>query len=245
MAIADMVPGSTATDATAVHDRYGAAGLPRGLRINRHTGVISGTPSPATATANSTTVTVTVTDVVGNPPADVSITFPAVAKGDQILAGFAYTPATVTFGDSPPRLIIPPGALGALSYSATPADVCTVDETSGALTLAGAGECVVTATAAETAEYDETTATTTVTVLKQVLTGFGYRPDTVTFGNPAPMLTRPHRGAGPPVVRGDARDGVHGRRDERRVDVGRGGRLRRHRHPQRGERHHHRHRAEG
>ena len=42
--------------------------------------------------------------------------------------------------------------------------MCTVDETSGALTIVGAGECVVTATAASTANYNEATAEFTVTV---------------------------------------------------------------------------------
>ena len=44
-----------------------------------------------------------------------------------------------------------------LSYSATPASVCSVGA-SGALTLEGAGECVITATAAGTDDYNEATA---------------------------------------------------------------------------------------
>ena len=186
VAIADMVPSTSATDI----DGYSATGLPSGLRIDRTTGVISGTPD--TADVNPTTATVTVTDTAGNP-ADVSITFPAVAKPDQALTGFGYTPATVTFGDLAPTVTPPIGALGTLSYSAEPATVCTVHETSGALTLVGSGECVVTATAAGTPTYSETTATTTVTVLgvDQALTGFGYTPATVRFAGPAPTVTPP------------------------------------------------------
>ena len=54
--------------------------------------------------------------------------------------------------------------MGALSYATGDADVCTVDAATGALTLVGAGECVITATAAGTDDYDEATATFTVDV---------------------------------------------------------------------------------
>ena len=42
--------------------------------------------------------------------------------------------------------------------------MCTVDAGSGALTLAGMGDCVVIATAAGTANYNQATAPFTVTV---------------------------------------------------------------------------------
>ena len=89
----------------------------------------------------------TVTDTAGNT-ATVSIAFPAVAKGDQTLTGFAYSPATVTYGDTVPAVTAPGGVQTTLSYSATPATVCTVDASTGALTLVGVGDCVITATAA-------------------------------------------------------------------------------------------------
>ena len=44
---------------------YSATGLPPGLRIDRTTGVIRGTPN--TANAGTTSFTVTVTDTAGNP----------------------------------------------------------------------------------------------------------------------------------------------------------------------------------
>ena len=105
----------------------------------------------------------TVTDTAGNTDT-VDITFPAVAKGDQTLTGFAYSPATVTYGDTVPAVTAPGGVQTTLSYSATPATVCTVDASTGALTLAGLGECVITATAAGAANYNEATAAFTVTV---------------------------------------------------------------------------------
>ena len=57
---------------------------------------------------NTADATVTVTDRAGNP-ATVSITFPAVARGNQTLTGFAYSSATVTYGDDAPTVTAPTG----------------------------------------------------------------------------------------------------------------------------------------
>ena len=157
MAVGAMTPSTTDTDIAS----YGATGLPPGLGIDTGTGVISGTPD--TADASTARATVTVTDTAGNT-ATVSIAFPAVAKGDQTLTGFAYSPATVTYGDTAPAVTAPGGVQTTLSYSATPATVCTVDASTGALTLVGVGECAVTATAAGATDYNEATAAFTVTV---------------------------------------------------------------------------------
>ena len=157
VAVGAMTPSTTDPDIAS----YGATGLPSGLGIDTGTGVIDGTPD--TADANTADATVTVTDTAGNT-VDVPITFPAVAKGDQTLTGFAYSPATVTYGDTAPAVTAPGGVQTTLSYSATPATVCTVDASSGALTLAGVGECVITATAAPSDDYNQGTATYTVTV---------------------------------------------------------------------------------
>ena len=142
-------------------DEYTATGLPPGLSIAAATGVIDGTPD--TAEANTADATVTVSDTAGNT-AEVSIAFPAVAKGDQTLTGFQYSASSVTFGSTAPTVTAPGGVVTTLSYSATPSTVCSVDSTTGALTLAGVGSCVITATAAGTDDYDEITAMFTVTV---------------------------------------------------------------------------------
>ena len=141
---------------------YAAAGLPPGLMIDDVTGVISGTPTKAGAA--TATVTVTVTDDAGNA-ADVSTTFPAVAKGDQTLTGFAYSARSVAAGGAVPTVTPPNGAMTAVSYSASPATVCTVNAGTGALTLVGAGVCTITATAASDDEYNAATATFSVTVV--------------------------------------------------------------------------------
>ena len=158
VAVSAMTPSTTDTDIAS----YGATGLPPGLGIDSTApGAISGTPG--TADANTASATVTVTDTAGNP-ATVSIAFPAVARGNQTLTGFAYSPATVTYGDTAPAVTAPGGVQTTLSYSATPSDVCTVDASTGALTPVEVGACVITATAAGTADWNQATATFTVTV---------------------------------------------------------------------------------
>ena len=140
---------------------YDATGLPSGLEINDATGVIGGTPDAANSSAE--TATVTVSDTAGNTDT-VDIVFPAVDKGEQTLTGFEYSAASVAFNATAPTLTAPSGAQTALSYSADPSAVCTVDPSTGALTILGVGECVVTVTAAGTADWNAATDTFTVTV---------------------------------------------------------------------------------
>ena len=140
---------------------YGATDLPSGLGIAAATGVISGTPDAVSS--STATATVTVSDAAGNT-ATVDIAFPAVAKGDQSLSGFAYSASAVTFGAAAPTVTAPTGAQTSLGYSATPSSVCTVNASTGVLTLVGVGDCVVTATAASDATWNEARATFTVTV---------------------------------------------------------------------------------
>ena len=143
---------------------YSATGLPAGLSIDTTTGSISGTPT--TADASTASVTVTVSDTAGNT-ATVDVTFPAVAKGDQTLTGFAYSSGSITFGDTAPTVTAPTGAETTLSYAATPSTVCTVNSASGALTILTAGSCEVTVSAASNANWNEANASFTVVVQSQ------------------------------------------------------------------------------
>ena len=105
----------------------------------------------------------TVSDTAGNADT-VAIAFPAVEKGDQALAGFQYDATSVKYGGAAPAVTGPTGAKGALSYSARPDTVSTVNAGTGALTIIGVGRCEVTVTAAGTADYNEATDTFTVEV---------------------------------------------------------------------------------
>ena len=140
---------------------YSVEALPSGLAIDDATGAITGTPD--TADANPTTATVTVADTADNP-ATVDLTFPAVAKGTQTLTGFQYSVGSATLGSTPPTVTAPSGAQTALSYAADPPTVCSVNQTSGALTILGAGDCVITVTAVGTGDWNQATATFTVVV---------------------------------------------------------------------------------
>ena len=123
---------------------------------------------------HETVVVTGTTAVLGltvSPDAGLTVTIvdnddaPTVTKRDQTLTGFSYSPAAVTIGDTAPTVTAPSGAQTTLSYSATPSTVCTVDSSTGALTLVGVGSCVITATAASSDDYNEATATYTVTAL--------------------------------------------------------------------------------
>ena len=158
--VGEAITAMSPSDGSGVR-RHTATGLPSGLSIHWRTGVIDGTPD--TADANTAEATVTVSDIADNTDT-VSITFPLVAKGDQTLAGFRYSSSTVTFGATAPTVTAPGGVETTLSYSATPSTVCTVSSSTGALTLVGVGSCDIEAKAASTGDYNEATATFTVTI---------------------------------------------------------------------------------
>ena len=88
------------TDIAAANGYAATASLPPGLALDVDSGVISGTPSAHNSAA--VTATVTVTDRAGNS-AEVAIDFPAVGKGTQDLAGFAYSPASCQRTPTRPR----------------------------------------------------------------------------------------------------------------------------------------------
>ena len=127
---------------------------------------------------------------------EASVTFKVtVNQAGQTLRGFTYNGsdrATVTYGDDPLELTPLTGAVGAVTYSATPAPVCTVDSDSGALTIVGGGTCAIMAEAAGDANYEAASVTFNLTVAKadQTLEGFAYSASQVNFGT-TPTVTAP------------------------------------------------------
>ena len=83
-----------------------------------------------------------------------------------MLSGFSYSSSSVTYGDGSPAVVAPTGAQTPVTYAAAPTDVCTVNPDTGALTIVGLGNCVVTASAAGDANYE---AAAEVTFTVQVL----------------------------------------------------------------------------
>ena len=137
-----------------------ASTLPDGLSLDGGNGSITGTPT--TASAGQTT-TIVVTDAADNHQ-QVVVVFPEVAKGYQSLDDFAYNPSSIVFGDPAPALVAPLGAQDTLSYASDTQSVCTVQASTGALTIITDGTCTIELTAAATDDYEEATAQASVTV---------------------------------------------------------------------------------
>ena len=114
MAIGAMTPSTSATDIAS----YRATGLPVGAehrrrhrRHQRHPGHRRRQPRERHGDG----------DRHGRQPRRRIDHLPhVVAKGDQTLTGFSYSPATVTFGSAAPTLTAPTGVRTTLSFSATP-----------------------------------------------------------------------------------------------------------------------------
>ena len=156
--ITPMTPVTTHGDIA----HWEAEDLPSGLAIDPDDGIISGAPDAVSSVGQS--VTVTLRDVAGNT-ATATVAFPLVAKGEQDLSGFAYTPNQVLAdGGASPALTAPtPAEDAALSYSAEPSGLCTVGQADGTLShVDGIGVCTVTVTAAATDNYVQSSATTAV-----------------------------------------------------------------------------------
>ena len=188
-AITTITPGTPSADITTYAVQSGT--LPPGLTLDGTGGGISGTPT--TETAAMAVVTIRLTDTNDNP-ADVSLTFPAVALGSQTLTGFAYSAATATVGQSAPTVTAPTGqqAGSSLSYASSDTNICTVESSTGALTLVAAGTCAITVTASATTNYLVATDTITITVVPTaipVATLTGTLTEASLFATPAPTVT--------------------------------------------------------
>ena len=160
----DPTDADPADDDYASHKYSVGAGstLPHGLSLDVTNGRITGTPATASTATHNTAVAVT--DTAGNVQ-EVLIVFPEVAKGSQFLSDFAYSPASISFDDPVPELTAPTGAPGTtIAYMSDTLLVCTVDASTGALTIVGNGVCTITVTASETDDYEGASAQASVSV---------------------------------------------------------------------------------
>ena len=173
--IIDIMPGGASADIVSYAVQSGD--IPPGLTLATDTGAISGIPTAANV--STAPVTIRLTDGAGNTE-DVTITFPAVGIGSQVLDGFAYSAGTATVGQPAPTVTAPSGAQTPLTYSSSTSAVCTVDTDTGALTLVGAGDCTITVTASATANYNEATADFTITVAAAAAAGVTVTPVTLS-----------------------------------------------------------------
>ena len=168
MRVAEEVAVIAPTDGVPTDDDFAShtysvkpgSALPDGLSLNGANGSITGTPT--TASAGQTT-TIVVTDAADNHQ-QVVVVFPDVAKGYQSLDDFAYNPSSIAFSEPAPAPVAPLGAQGSLSYASDTQLVCTVQASTGALTILRDGACTIALTAAATDDYEEATAQATVTV---------------------------------------------------------------------------------
>lgn len=103
-----------------------------------------------------------------------------------------------SYGDGPFTLTAKNGAGGAVTWQSSDESVATVDETTGKVTIVGAGRTLITAVSAETVNYTEAIAGVTLTVKKADLT-IQADPKTKVYGEENPAFT--YRFAG--FVNGD------------------------------------------
>jgi len=124
--------------------------LPTGVTFNAGTGVLSGTPTQA-----GTFSSITFTAANGTlPDATQSFTL-TVTKGSQATVTVT-APSSATYGQTGLTATASGGSGGgAYGYSAGSSTACSVDASTGAITITDAsGTCAITATRAADDDYD-------------------------------------------------------------------------------------------
>ena len=116
-----------------------------------------------------------------------------VTVGDaQSIGWTGYSPSTIVFGETP--TLNPPTDTDdvTVAYSSSTEDICTVDDTSGELTIVNHGSCTVLLTATK-ADHGTKVISFDLTINPAMMNGFawdGYDEDTVVFTN-VPDLEEP------------------------------------------------------
>ena len=152
--------------------------------------VIAGTGALTIVGVGTCTITVraaeTPTHLAGTATATVE-----VEKATPDLE-FSYDPADPKVDAPNPTLEPPADSHLDLEYEAAPEEVCDVHETTGALTIEGAGECTITVSFDGSATHEAGSARAEVVVSKyEPDLSFSYSPRSITYGDPTPTLTPP------------------------------------------------------
>ena len=161
--------GTTGTVSVTGDSIFTAAGAPTVTANPTGGKVLSFTLANDSAKVGKTaTVTIPVTGATNYEDYSITATITVLDKPTQAGFKFASDSKTATYGDDAFTDMTASGqeAGSTVSYVTNPADsaVATVNETSGAVTITGAGSVKIVATASATDEYAATTATYQLTV---------------------------------------------------------------------------------
>ncbi len=119
------------------------------------------------------------------------ITLTVGSKETQSAFGFAAPAQTKTYGDAPFTVPATGAAVGSsVTYESSAPEVAAVDQTTGQVTIRKVGEAVITANAAETAEYVAASASYRLTVNKAAVT-VAAKSQSIYVGDSIPDLTNP------------------------------------------------------
>ena len=187
---------------TAPSKTYGDATFTISAPSSTSSGAFTFTSSnSAVATINSSTgavaitgagsATITASQAASSPyvaqTANATLT---VAKATPSLSGFGGS-LTKDVGDPSFTPTIPSSAsTGAITYSSSNTAVATINSTSGLISVLSGGSTTITATQAATDNYNSTTVTTTLTVLRDPVIG-AMAAITKAYGSAAFTLTAP------------------------------------------------------
>lgn len=122
---------------------------------------------------------------------EIVVTLTVRSKEMQSGFGFAAPAQTKTYGDAPFTVPATGAAAGSsVTYESSAPEVAAVDQTTGQVTIRKVGEAVITANAAETAEYVAASASYRLTVNKAAVT-VAAKSQSIYVGDSIPDLTNP------------------------------------------------------
>jgi hypothetical protein len=148
--------------------------------------IVSATGVLTVLTAGTCSITATKAADTNYNVATASITI-TISKATQATFTASSSPSNTTFGSSTTVTISGTGGsgTGAVSYASTTASVCSVDASTGVITIVTAGTCSITATKAADTNYNVVTASTSVVIAKATQSTLTLTPDnsSVVFGD--------------------------------------------------------------